>query len=98
MTQNNQSPATKQDIQMLMEMIGSYEMRFEAIYGKFDELREDITADIDGKIAQSEERMKAHFDLAVETIRHDLVGANNDDIQNIKQRVKRLEEEVGIAA
>jgi hypothetical protein len=64
-------------------MIGQFEQ-------KFYDLREEIS--------ESEERMKAHFDLAVETIRHDLVGANKDDIQNIKQRVKRLEEEVGIAA
>ncbi len=71
-------------------MIGQFEQ-------KFYDLREDLREDIDEKIVQSEERMKAHFDLAVETIRHDLIGANKDDIQNIKQRVKRLEEEVGIA-
>ena len=53
---------------MFMEMIGLLKCDLKLYMEKFDELREDITADIDGeKSAQSEARdRKAHFDLAVE--------------------------------
>lgn len=40
--------------------------------------------------------IKRHFDVTVETIRHDLLGANHDDIEVIKDRVARLEHHTGL--
>ncbi len=37
-----------------------------------------------------------HFDVAVETIRHDLLGADHDEIEGIKDRVTRLERHTGL--
>jgi hypothetical protein len=42
-------------------------------------------------IRASEERMKEHFDLAVETIRHDLMEAHRDRIEDHELRIRRLE-------
>ena len=40
--------------------------------------------------------IKHYFDLTVENIRHDLLGANRDEIEIIKDRVTRLERHTGI--
>jgi hypothetical protein len=37
-----------------------------------------------------------HFDLVVETIRHDLLGANRDEIESVKDRVGRLKRHTGL--
>ncbi|MBI3331406.1 hypothetical protein HYZ99_00415 [Candidatus Peregrinibacteria bacterium] len=42
------------------------------------------------------EELKRHFDVTVETIRHDLLGANKDDIEVLKDRVTRLEDHTGL--
>lgn len=54
-------------------------------------------ATIRTEIMDAEERTKRHFDLTVETIRHDLLGANRDDIETIKDRIARLERHAGFA-
>lgn len=48
-------------------------------------------------IAESESRMKHYFDVAVENIRVELAGANSDEIESIKNRIKRVEDRVGLA-
>jgi iron-sulfur cluster repair protein YtfE (RIC family) len=50
------------------------------------------------EVGQSEERTKRHFDLTVETIRHDLLGANRDEIETLKDRITRVERHLGFAA
>ena len=42
------------------------------------------------------QELKRHFDVTVETIRHDLLGANHDKIEVIKDRVTRLERHTGL--
>ena len=49
------------------------------------------------RIAESEKNIMDHFDIAVETIRHDLAGANQDEITSLKTRVERLEQHTGLA-
>ncbi len=44
-----------------------------------------------GDMHEWKEQVMFHFDVAVENIRHDLLGANRDDISNLKDRVTRLE-------
>lgn len=50
-----------------------------------------------GEMMQMETRILRHFDMTVETIRHDLVGANRDEIEVIKDRVTKLEKHTGLA-
>jgi hypothetical protein len=80
MADDNQVPATKEDIRLLMEQVGTY-------YSQTQE-----------QIAEMEERMMRHFDLTVETIRHDLLGANKDKIENHEDRIGRLERHTGLLA
>jgi hypothetical protein len=77
---NAEAPATKADIQMLMEQLGTY-------YDKVEQ-----------RLAAHEERLKRHFDLTVETIRHDLQGANHDRLASHEDRLQRLEHHTGLVA
>ncbi|MDD5041942.1 MAG: hypothetical protein PHX87_06110 [Candidatus Peribacteraceae bacterium] len=65
------------------------------------ELREEFTA----QFKTFKDEILRHFDLAVETIRHDLVGANRDEILQMKdksqdheRRIVRLERSAGLPA
>lgn len=95
---DEQAVATKADIHALMEHIdGSIKDLYDANERWKDE------------ILKANERWKEeilrHFDVTVETIRHDLEGAHRDDIQLLKdthrrheERLMRLERHVGLAA
>jgi len=50
------------------------------------------------KIAESEERMKQHFDVVAENLHYDMVGVHKDKIQNHEDRIKRLEDHTGVLA
>ena len=41
---------------------------------------------------------KRHFDLTVETIHHDLLGADKDRLENHEDRIIRLEQRVEVAS
>lgn len=64
--------------------------------------KDDQTPATKRDIGELERRLKSdilrHFDLTVETIRHDLLGANRDDIETLKDRVGRLEHHTGLVA
>jgi len=79
MPKKRSSPATKDDIQALMEQIGR-------LYDANERWKGEVI-----------EETKRHFDLTVETIRHDLVGANKDRIENHENRIVCLEQQVGFA-
>lgn len=53
-----------------------------------------------GKLYDANERwkneVKRHFDVTVEKIRHDLQGANKDQIENLEDRLDRLEKHAGL--
>lgn len=55
-----------------------------------------------GKLYDANEQWKneilRHFDVSVETIRHDLLGANKERIENHEDRITRLEHHVGIGS
>ena len=80
---------------MLMGQIGRL---YDANERWKDEIIGTVDARIDGKIKASEERTKRHFDVVVEDIRHDLEGANKDEIEVTKDRVTRLEKHTGLMA
>jgi hypothetical protein len=93
MPKDSKAPATKQDIQMVMTAIGK-------LYDANERWKDEIIGEVDGKInakiVASEARVKHHFDLAVETIRHDLKGANKDRIADHEDRIVRLERHTGV--
>jgi hypothetical protein len=89
MPKDSKAPATKQDIQMVMTALGKL---YDANERRKDEIIGEVDGKIDAKIVASEERVKHHFDLAVETIRHDLKGANKDRLADHEDRIVRLEE------
>src|SRR5437588_7572139 len=68
MTPKPPPPATKEDIQMLMEQIGR-------LYDANEHWKDEVI-----------EETKRHFDLTVETIRHDLLGVGKDRIENHEGR------------
>jgi hypothetical protein len=46
--------------------------------------------------AGQKDEILRHFDVVVETIRHDLLGINADEIELLKDRVIRIETRVGL--
>ena len=46
--------------------------------------------------AAHKDEIVRHFDVAVEAIRHDLLGINADEISLLKDRVIRIENRVGL--
>jgi hypothetical protein len=89
-------PATKHDLRLFEQrLIGRLD-------NKLDERDARLTKHFDARINQaireSQEIILRHFDLTVETIRHDLLGANADAIASLTDRVDRLERQIGLAA
>jgi hypothetical protein len=98
------SPATKDDIRMLMEEFGKMWI------WKSD--MDDWRKEVDEQFVTMREEMKLwktelkdHFDLVAENIRHELVSANREEIEVLKdghkenkRRIIALEQAVGLAA
>ena len=96
MSDDTTTPATRQDLKDLEVRLTTDLTRF------FKSDLHDLENRIDTKITASENRLISdlmrHFDLTVETIRHDVLGANRDEIEVIKDRVTRLEKHTGLVA
>jgi hypothetical protein len=115
----NTSPATKADIEALMDSIGKLydtnERWMKQLLEVNERCRDELSADhkrLGTEMHKSMERFRKeavdeitrHFDVVVENIRHDLVGANHDEVISLKnqkvnheQRLLRLERTVGYA-
>ena len=65
--------------------------------GKLFDANERWKDELEEKVVVSEVRMKSQFDLSVENIRAELVGANRDRIESHEIRISRLERHAGIA-
>jgi hypothetical protein len=96
------TPATKADISgfrnELKADIREFRNEFKA---DMLQLRQESTA----QLKTFKDEILRHFDLAVETIRHDLVGADRDEMAQMKdrsqdheQRILRLERSSSLAA
>ena len=46
--------------------------------------------------AQQKDEILRHFDVSVEAIHHDLVGARADELELLKDRIRRLEKHAGL--
>jgi hypothetical protein len=109
MSKETNPPATKADIEALMDSIGKlYESNdrwMKQLLTVNEHFQTQILESIRRNKMEAVEEMKRHFDVVVEDIRHDLLGANRDEVirlQNAKvdhdQRLLRLERSVGFAA
>jgi len=69
-----------------------------------DELKEEI-AELRRDIELSTLEVKRHFDVVIEDLRHDLLGARSDEVEVLKdsrkdheRRIRRLERKAGLLA
>lgn len=88
---DDQSPATKKDIRILMDQMGRYYLKTEDRIREYKEYTED-------RLKEHNEDIKRYFDIRVEDIRHDLLGVNKDKIEQHEDRIRRLERHAGLAA
>ena len=95
---DNTSPATKEDIAMMMEQIGSYYDRTEKRLVKIEDRIEASEERMTNHIAASEDQMKRHFDVVTENLHYDLLGAHKDKIQQHEDRIRRLEKHTKLIA
>jgi hypothetical protein len=70
-----------------------------------EQLEQRLDKKLELKLEQFRDDILRHFDLTVETIRHDLEGANRDQIQvlldgkkKLEDRVHRLERHLGLVS
>lgn len=87
------APATKEDIHLLMEQIGK-------LYDANAQWKDDIHT----SISSWKDEIIEHFDVAVESIRHEMKTAHHDSIELLRdetadhaKRIKRLERQAGLA-
>ncbi len=57
-------------------------------------LRARLVVSLKSDLQEMETRILHHFDLTVETIRHDLLGANHDEIEAMKDRQENHERRI----
>ena len=106
MSKETSPPATKADIEALMESIGNLYQAHERWMNQHltgqEEFRDEILKSVRRNRTESVDEMKRHFDVVVEDIRHDLVGANRDEVVSLRnsrvdheQRLLRLERYIG---
>lgn len=89
MTKDDLTPATKKDLHDLEVGV--------------DRKLQEMDERIDRRFQEMEDRILRHFDLAVETIRSELLGANRDELELVKdrqrnhdQRIRVLERSAGL--
>lgn len=92
MTNDPTAQATKDDLDALEKKLTS-------------SLTESITASLIQIIKKEGEETRRHFDVVAEDIRHDLAGANRDEISVLRDakvdyssRITKIETVVGLAA
>lgn len=105
----NTPPATKADIEALMESIGklyeSNERWMKQLLEANEKFRDELLESMGRFKTDTVDEITRHFDVVVENIRHDLIGANRDEVVSLtnakvdhEQRLLRLERTVGFCA
>lgn len=74
-------PATKEDIEQLADLIGSH----------YDRTARQI-ADLQEHMEQWKEDLIEQFTLTVDEIRREMRGANRDELQTFRDRLRNLEQ------
>jgi predicted RNase H-like nuclease (RuvC/YqgF family) len=97
-------PATKGDITHLDRRVGRLENRFDGLELRFDGLEQRFDK-LERRFDEVKEEMKRHFEVVVEQLRHDLIGARHDEVEVLKdksheheRRITRLERFNGLTA
>lgn len=97
------APATKGDIRMLMDEFGKMWQWKADVDSKFVDVDARFN-DLEGKMEGWKTELKDHFDLVAEQIRHELVSANREEIEVLKdghkenrKRIVALERATGLA-
>jgi hypothetical protein len=109
MSKETNPPATKADIDALMDSIGklydSNERWMNQILTANERFRDEILESVRRSKTEAVEETKRHFDVVMEDIRHDLLGANRDEVISLRnskvdheQRLLRIERSVGFVA
>lgn len=95
---NDTTPATKSDVKLLMEEIGK-------LYDATERWKDELADKTQRWQLLSANEVKQHFDLVVEQIRHDLLAANREQIELLRDRtdghanrITRLEQHAGYVA
>lgn len=57
-----------------------------------NDLRKELKTDM----GEMKEEILRHFDVVAEDLRHDVMGANRDEVELIKDRVTKLERHTGL--
>ena len=94
---DDNAPATKQDIRMLMEEFGKIWQWKTDVDETFAETGNRFN-DLEEKMELWKKELKDHFDLVAENIKHDFKGAFHDKLEQHEDRIVQLEEHVGLAA
>jgi len=92
------TPATKRDLRDLEKRLDAKIDRLAARVDRLDRRINSVERRLRADMKNMKDEILRHFDLTVETIRHDLLGANRDEIGVIKDRVTRLEKHTGLVA
>jgi len=94
MVDNSQSPATKQDIFLVMQEIGKLYDANERWKNEIIDAAGEWKDDMLHKMDTWKNETKQHFDLVAENLKYDFLGAHKDRIENHEDRIRRLERKV----
>jgi hypothetical protein len=83
------APATKLDVRLLMEQMGTY-------YSNTERRIVESEQRSAKRLLETERHLRKDFSLFSEIVGSDLVGANNDRFENHEMRISRLESKVGV--
>ena len=113
MTSDPTAAATKQDLQELKnelkgEIKSSLDIMRSELKVSVNFMKDELKTSMEfmmkavGDLYSANERWKdeiiEHFDLTVEHIKHEMSSANREEIEVLKDKVKIIEEHVGLAA
>ncbi len=111
-------PLTKADIAQLVTIVGRVDQRMHGVEHKIEDISQKVGTlehRFDGlehrfdhflaKVEEFKDEVTRHFDVVVEDLRHDLIGARSDEVEVLKdgrrdheKRIRRLEKGAGLIA
>lgn len=109
------TPATKADIQDLDRQVIQLDTKVDGLDKKIGQLDTrvdqlerrltEVASSFDSKLMNFAEEIKRHFDVIAEDLRHDVIGANRDEVLSIvdkqqqnSDRIRHLEQLAGMPA
>lgn len=90
MANQNQSPATKEDVKGIMEYLVRNDGRTSSLEKRMDTLEQ--------KMERDKKEIIHEFHIVTEDTKHDFKGAFHDKLEQHDDRIIRLEQHAGLAA